>query len=156
MILLEDTRQQEGKHKNIHKYCKDNCIAIESATLLVGDYQIKGCENVAVDTKQSVLELARDLVLDEKLYWRKYRKGYENGVSLYIVIEDGSINNTNDLIFWANPRLKKARGQVISGKTLLEKVDIVRRCYGVNFIFCDKENTGELVITILRRFSGLR
>ena len=53
MILLEDTRQQEGKHKNIELYCKRHKITLVRKKLDVGDYMMPD-GNVSCDTKQDL------------------------------------------------------------------------------------------------------
>ena len=53
MILLCDTRQQKGKHKNIEQYCKRHGIALVRQKLNVGDYMIPGGK-ISCDTKQDL------------------------------------------------------------------------------------------------------
>lgn len=53
MVLLEDTRQQEGKHKNIALYCKRHGITLVRKKLDVGDYAFPG-GNISIDTKQDL------------------------------------------------------------------------------------------------------
>ena len=59
MILLSDTRQQEGKHRNIEQYCKRKGIRMVRKCLAVGDYMLSldgetPYGNVSVDTKQDL------------------------------------------------------------------------------------------------------
>lgn len=53
MILLEDTRQQEGKHRNIELYCKRHDITLMRQKLEVGDYMFPDGK-ISVDTKQDL------------------------------------------------------------------------------------------------------
>lgn len=53
MTLICDTRQQEGKHKNIEQYCRKNGIEMLIQKCDVGDYMFPGGK-VSVDTKQSM------------------------------------------------------------------------------------------------------
>lgn len=53
MILLCDTRQQEGKHKNIEQYCKRHDIEMVNMCLTVGDYMFPN-GHISVDTKQNL------------------------------------------------------------------------------------------------------
>lgn len=53
MILLCDTRQQEGKHKNIDLYCKRHQIETVRQKLEVGDYMFPD-GTISVDTKQDM------------------------------------------------------------------------------------------------------
>ena len=53
MILLCDTRQQEGKHKNIEQYCRRHKIEMVRQKLDVGDYAFPDGK-ISVDTKQDM------------------------------------------------------------------------------------------------------
>ena len=53
MILLCDTRQQKGKHKNIEQYCRKHNIEMVHKCLPVGDYMFP-CGDISVDTKQDL------------------------------------------------------------------------------------------------------
>ena len=57
MILICDSRQQEGKHKNIEQYCRRNGIEMVRQKLDVGDYAFPEDNphgKIAVDTKQDL------------------------------------------------------------------------------------------------------
>ena len=60
-MILCDTRQQAGKHLNIDKYFERIGIETERCALYVGDYAIANDQKRSVDTKQDVLELAKDI-----------------------------------------------------------------------------------------------
>jgi len=53
MILLCDTRQQIGKHKNIEQYCNRHGIEMVQKCLNVGDYMFPD-GTISVDTKQDL------------------------------------------------------------------------------------------------------
>ena len=53
MTLICDTRQQEGKHKNIEQYCRKHGIEMIRQKLDVGDYAFPNGK-ISVDTKQSM------------------------------------------------------------------------------------------------------
>ena len=61
MVLLEDTRQQSGKHDLKHKWFVANGITVNRCTLVCGDYQLAGKGDVAVDSKKDCLELVGDV-----------------------------------------------------------------------------------------------
>lgn len=54
MVLVCDTRQQKGKHRNIETYCRRNKILMTHQKLDVGDYMIKDGLPISVDTKQNL------------------------------------------------------------------------------------------------------
>ena len=61
MIILEDTRQQAGKHDLKHKWFAEHGIFVNRCTLVCGDYQIPGDGSVAVDSKKDIAELIGDI-----------------------------------------------------------------------------------------------
>lgn len=76
MIILEDTRQQAKKHGYKHEYFLANGITVRRTTLSVGDYQLAGIGNCAVDTKKDMQELIGNI------QFRAPRKSaIENGVA---------------------------------------------------------------------------
>jgi hypothetical protein len=118
----------------------------------VGDYrlatinnkgQIEYLNNRALDTKAlGVLELAKDLYQDKKSFNKKYKKCYEQGIQLYVLVEQ-EITSLNDILSWSSPHSK------ISGRMLYDMIDRVRKSYGVKFVFCRKENVAQTIINIL-------
>ena len=61
MIIVEDTRQQSGKHEAKNAYFKSNGIKVVRSKLFVGDYTRLDNQTVAIDSKQSFLELSMDI-----------------------------------------------------------------------------------------------
>jgi predicted peroxiredoxin len=118
----------------------------------VGDYrlatinnkgQIEYINNRALDTKAlGVLELAKDLYQDKKSFNKKYKKCYEQGIELYVLVEQ-EVKSLSDLLSWSSPHSK------ISGRMLYDMIDRVRKSYGVKFVFCRKENVAQTIINIL-------
>lgn len=152
MILIEDTRQQKGKHNNVHKYCDSQGIEIYPLTLTVGDYMLGEVRNGkvvpignrSVDTKSlGLIELANDLSKDEQALDKKYRKCYEQGIKLIVLIEEpfGSIQ---EIANWKNPH------GFVNGRKLLDKMHRLKMMYGIDFMFCDKKRTGETLIKLLK------
>lgn len=151
MILIEDTRQQKGKHNNVHKYCDSQGIEIYPLTLTVGDYMLGEVQNGkvvpigkrAIDTKFALIELAGDLSKDEQALDKKYRKCYEQGIKLIVLIEEpfGSIQ---EIASWKNPH------GFVNGRKLLDKMHRLKMMYGIDFMFCDKKRTGETLIKLLK------
>lgn len=152
LIMVQDAREKKSKHNNIEDYCRDHNIPIVRKMLDVGDYrlatinnkgQIEYINNRALDTKAlGVLELAKDLYQDKKSFNKKYKKCYEQGIELYVLVEQ-EIKSLNDILSWSSPHSK------ISGKMLYDMIDRVRKSYGVKFVFCRKENVAQTIINIL-------
>jgi ERCC4-type nuclease len=150
MLIIQDQREKHGHHNEISNYCKEHEIPLIRKRLEVGDYmlgEIK-CGKVvpigkrSIDTKQSLSETASDLYRDKKEFNKKYRKCYEKGIELYVLVEQ-EVKSLSDLISWSSPHSK------ISGRMLYDMIDRVRKSYGVNFVFCRKENVAQTIINIL-------
>lgn len=97
MILLEDTRQQAGKHKAKHKWFQEHGIHVNRTMLVCGDYQLPGRGDVAVDTKFSISELIGDVQIKamtkkdiEKAVNELYAKNHISGDAnrIYRIITD--------------------------------------------------------------------
>lgn len=152
LIMVQDAREKKSKHNNIEDYCREHNIPIVRKMLEVGDYrlatinnkgQIEYINNRALDTKAlGVLELASDLYRDKTEFNKKYRKCYEQGIELYVLVEQ-EITSLNDILSWSSPHSK------ISGKMLYDMIDRVRKSYGVKFVFCRKEKVAQTIINIL-------
>lgn len=150
MLIIQDQREKHGHHLAIEQYCKTHEIPLIRKRLEVGDYmlgEIK-CGKVvpigkrSIDTKQDLAELSSDLYRDKTEFNKKYRKCYEQGIELYVLVEQ-EIKSLNDILSWSSPHSK------ISGKMLYDMIDRVRKSYGVKFVFCRKENVAQTIINIL-------
>ena len=151
MLIIQDQREKHGHHNNIEEYCKQHDIPIIRKRLEVGDYMLGTIENGrakpigkrSVDVKSGALEeTAKDLYQDKVNFNRKYRKCLDNGIELYVLVEQ-EIKSLNDILSWSSPHSK------ISGKMLYDMIDRVRKSYGVKFVFCRKENVAQTIINIL-------
>ncbi len=149
MVILEDTRQQAGKHKNIESYFSRAGIQIERCCLYVGDYAIANDQSRAVDTKQDVLEIAKDIMSgDHERFRSECERANNAGIKLLILIEealpDGGLNS------WQSP--KDGRGRpltTVQGAALRKAMLTMTLKYGVRFRFCDARQTGRLIAEYL-------
>jgi hypothetical protein len=150
MLIIQDQREKRGHHLAIEQYCKTHEIPLMRKRLEVGDYMLGEIQfgkvvpigKRSIDTKQDLAELSSDLYRDKTEFNKKYRKCYENGIELYVLVEQ-EIKSLNDILSWSSPHSK------ISGKMLYDMIDRVRKSYGVKFVFCRKENVAQTIINIL-------
>ncbi|WP_368270895.1 hypothetical protein [Enterocloster lavalensis] len=61
MLILEDTRQQENKHKKKHEYFRSVGVYWNRTALYCGDYTLPSNQSVCVDTKKDIAELIGDI-----------------------------------------------------------------------------------------------
>lgn len=149
LVILEDTRQQDGKHKNIESYFSKAGITVERCCLYVGDYAIANDMSRAVDTKQDVLEIAKDVLSsDHDRFRRECERAMAAGIKLLILIEETLPDG--GLVSWKAP--KDARGRALStvkGETLRRAMLTMTVKYGVRFRFCDSRKTGRIIAEYL-------
>ena len=151
MLIIQDQREKKGHHNNIEEYCKQHDIPIIRKRLEVGDYMLGTIENGkvkpigkrAIDVKSGLLaELSSDLYRDKVAFNKKYKKCYEQGIELYVLVEQ-EIKSLTDILSWSSPHSK------VNGRMLYDMIDRVRKSYGVKFVFCRKENVAQTIINIL-------
>lgn len=150
MIILQDFREKRGHHKEIEEYCEQNDILLHRLSLDVGDYMLGKFENgryspvgtVSIDTKQDLEELASDLHRDKLEYNKKYRKCFEQGIKLIVLVQQ-PIVSLSQILKW------KSKHSNITGRYLYELMERLRLSYGIQFKFCDKKNVGKVVRDLL-------
>ena len=145
MVLYEDTRQQAGKHRNIHAYCERHGIEIIRQALNVGDYQIAGKGDISVDTKYGVPELATNCFQDHDRFRDECMRAQRCGIQLVEeLLPGGRLDKWRSPIGWNGLPMHKFRPDVLR-KVMLTMQDE----YGVKFRFCHPCSTGKQLIEYL-------
>ena len=146
MNIIEDTRQQAGKHLQKHAaWIDDN---VYRCKLPYGDYALP--PKVSVDTKANLEEIASNLCGA-----RKERERVENeeklakkfGAKLIYLIETDMVSTKTDLL---DISITLKSGQIVSGEQLMRAIDQHEHVYGSEFIFCTPEEAGDKVKELLR------
>lgn len=105
MILLEDTRNQVGKHKNVSRYCQENNIEIVRTKLVVGDYMLPLTSGISIDTKADLNEILNNIT--QKRFRNELLLSKKLGIHLIILIEHSKdITCIDDIKNWKNQRLE--------------------------------------------------
>ena len=147
MYIIEDTRQQKGKHEQKHRWWEANGYKLKRNKLLIGDYSLP--PTVAVDTKASLMEITQNLcgsMKEKKRFTTECKTAQEIGCKLVFLIETGTVKELEDL-FDRNIALKS--GQLIPGIQVARAMSVMQERYGVEFIFCPGAKAAEKVIDIL-------
>ena len=149
MIILEDTRQQEGRHKNIDAYFRQTGIKTERCKLYVGDYAIASDQSRVVDTKQDVLEIAHCIMSsDHDRFKDECVRAAEAGIRLLILTEE--VLPEGGLANWVSPKNSKGEPLTrIKGESLRRAMMTMTVKWGVRFRFCDPRQTGRLIVEYL-------
>ena len=148
MVLYEDTRQQAGKHRNIHAYCERHGIEIIRQALNVGDYQIAGKGDISVDTKMGVPELASNCFQEHDRFRDECLRAQRCGIQLIVLIEEqlpgGRLDWWRSPIGWDGLPMHR-----FNPETLRKVMLTMQEEYGVKFRFCHPASTGKQMIEYL-------
>lgn len=145
MIIIEDTRNKEGKHDNVKAYCERHGIELVRRKLNVGDYMLPDGK-VSIDTKESLSELATNLMnrADKSRFWKEVRRAKEQGIKLIVLCEHGGkVKTIKDVAGWSS------QYSPVDGKSLMNEIYRVHIAYGVEFVFCSKRSTGKRIVELL-------
>ena len=151
MVLLEDTRNQAGKHKNIETYCKQAGIEIIRTKLLVGDYMLTGPESggISVDTKYGVPELASNVFQEHERFREECEKAQRCGIQLIVLTEEVLPHGRID--HWRSPMGRDGLPRYKFDPEKLRKAMITMQDkYQVKFRFCDGRSTGKILLEYLK------
>ena len=147
MILIEDTRQQSGKHDLKHRQFEQMGVQLVRCSLPFGDYAV--IPEISVDTKRSMDEIAQNLTSDHDRFRRECERAKDAGCLLYILVEtEWDINSVDEVHLWMNPRSPLST-KAVSGDRLEKTMKTMTRRYGVRFYFCRPEESAEMIVKIL-------
>lgn len=152
MKIIEDTRQQAGKHDTKHRWWLENGDQLYRSKLPFGDYCLP--PKVAIDTKASMLEIAQNIgggSEEHKRFRAELVNAQEYGTKLYILVENTEgITRLSDVQFWRNPRSEYSPA-AITGLRLCKAMDTMQQKYGCAFLFCRPDQSAEVIKKILER-----
>lgn len=168
MILLEDTRNQTGKHDIKARWFAEHGIETRRTKLYVGDYTLPTDQSVCIDSKFSIQELVSDICGKQHERFRnECIRAQEAGIKLIVLVENvggkvgrGEIYNPTitkleDLHKWKNPRLfiffgnKQKYPSATRGVTLMKCCMTMEQKYGVKFLFTTPEKSAEKIVELL-------
>lgn len=88
-MVIVDSREKKNSH--ILKYFITHDIDYIVQKMDVADYQIQGKDNLVIDKKQNLDELARNLTnrSDHARFWKEVRRAKARGIKLIILCEHG-------------------------------------------------------------------
>lgn len=149
MVIQIDTREKARAITKIVSYFDEKQIKHISSKLYVGDYMNLENPKLIVDRKQNLLELANNVCQDRKRYVSEIKKACEAGIKLIFLVEHSrNIKTLEDVQKWINPRLKNSP-MAVSGERLHKILSVFQNTYGVEYRFCQKDETGKRIIELL-------
>ena len=148
MVIVEDSRNQVGKHKNINAYLESVGLRVIRSKLIVGDYVIANRQDTSVDTKQDMVEVSQDIFQDHKRFRRECVLAKDCEIRLVVLIEDNTVSNYEELLQWVNPQPNRS-ALTPNGERCFKVMKAMEYSYGVEFQFCKKKDTGKRILQIL-------
>ena len=164
MQIQIDTREKPKAIELIMKEFEEHCIKTFRSKLYVGDYQSLDNPRLVVDRKQNLQELCGNVCQQHERFKAELIRAKEQGIKIIILCEHGEgIQSIEDVYFWKNPRKHRVIWRTVNGKRvktvlsekaadgckLYKSVCTIRDRYGVDFVFCEKEESGKKIIEIL-------
>ena len=164
-MLLEDSRQQAGKHKHIEQWMVAHGVefAPRATALPFGDYMVEG-SNISIDTKKDMQEVAGNIGRDHARFVRECERARAEGYRLVILVEEHpEYNDRHRLYTWKNgvcrrcrrcdpltsPKCKRYRSKPMCGQTAARIIQKIESNHGVRFEFCRKRDTARRICEIL-------
>ena len=110
----------------------------------IADYCVIGKENLVIDRKRNLQEVAQNLCSNDKSrFWREVRLAYQNHVRMIVLVEQSGINDLRDVRNW------QSKYQRLSGARLQEEMYRIAMAYGIEWKFCHKNSTGKVICELL-------
>ena len=150
MYLIEDSRQQKGKHETKHKEFADMGVNLLTNVLPYGDYAYP--PRVSVDTKRNMSEIAQNIggaASEHQRFKNECIKARDCGAQLIILVENtDGITTVDEVHTWINPDLVY-RPKAITGARLEKAMKTMSERYGVRFEFCTPEQSAKRIMELL-------
>lgn len=148
LIIKMDTREKLHKKKLLLDYFKKHNIEVERIKLNVGDYCIKGKEDVVIDLKRNITELATNMFCDKERFEKECIRAKNNNILLIFLIEENF--DKEKLLKWrAKEQIDGKRFLNVYGWQVYNEMKRYAQLFGVKFRFCHKLSTGRKVIELL-------
>lgn len=157
MVIIQDTREKEGKKDHILKAFEELGVSVIRKKLNYGDYMLFGKEYISVDIKQDVMEIVNNYTIQHKRFQTECEEAQKHGIKLIFLIEE-PLNSIYSLKYWkcrkyrwtvVNGKKKREPYTKMSGETLMKGLLTMQRRYGCEFRFCKKEDSGFQILKIL-------
>ena len=151
MIIIEDTRQQAGKHNIKHKRFEEIGVELIRSKIAFGDYCLPPA--VSIDTKENMDEIANNICGQaHKRFINECKAAQAAGCQLIILVENQlGIEDLSQVHTWQNPRVIYSPN-CVQGDRLQRAMETISSRYGVRFEFCHPSESADKIIEILGEY----
>lgn len=164
MTIQIDSREHKKELERIKKQFDKCGIKYFISKLYVADYMSLDNPRLVIDRKKDLQEICGNVCQQHERFKAELLRAKEQGIKLVILCEHGAdIKSLEDVYFWQNPRKYQIRWKTVNGKRVKDVISAkavdgnqlykslctIRDRYNVDFVFCQKEETGQKIIEIL-------
>lgn len=164
MQVQVDTREHAKEWERIKGQFDTLGVQYFRSKMYVGDYQSLDNPRLVIDRKKDLQEICGNVCQQHERFKAELLRAKEQGIKLIILCEHGAdIKSLEDVYFWQNPRKYQIRWKTVNGKRVKDVISAkavegnqlykslctIRDRYNVDFVFCQKEETGKKIIEIL-------
>lgn len=164
MQVQVDTREHAKEWERIKGQFDALGVQYFRSKMYVGDYQSLDNPRLVIDRKKDLQEICGNVCQQHERFKAELLLAKEQGIKLVILCEHGAdIKSLEDVFFWQNPRKYQIRWKTVNGKRVKDVISAkavdgnqlykslctIRDRYNVDFVFCQKEETGQKIIEIL-------
>lgn len=146
MVIIEDTRQQAGKHKKKHEWWQANGDELLRCKLPFGDYAFP--PKIAVDTKANLTEIATNMCgsfKEQRRFKDECVRAQESGCMLVFLVEC-NLKSRDDLY---EINIMLGNGREIKGDQLAIAMSTMENRYGCKFEFAKPSKAAQRINEIL-------
>lgn len=156
LTIIEDTRQQAGKHELKHEKWAAHGDTIHRCALPCGDYALPS--PIHIDTKANMQEIAQNIggtAKEHARFRRELTLAQNIGTKMYVLVENtDGIRCLADVARWQNPRLSD-NPKAITGERLARAMATMQERYGVTFLFCGPEQSAGYIHALIEPYAKL-
>lgn len=147
MIIIEDTRNKIGKHERLNNDLRKSGHTVIRNKLIAGDYARADSQKVLIDTKQDWVEVAGNICGSQHARFRRECElAQQCRLQLIILVEEDCEPEE-----WIVPRRKSGKPITqVKPQIMAKAIKTMKQKYGVDFIHCDKKQTANKIIELLK------
>lgn len=169
MTIQIDSREHKSEYDRIVKQFDALKVEHFRSKLYVGDYMNLDNPRLIIDRKKDLGELVGNATQQHERFKAELIRARDAGIKMIILVEHGEgIEKFEDVYFWKNPRKHRIfwktvdgrrvktviSAKAVDGDQLYKSLCTMRDRYGVDFVFCDKQETGRKIVEILSDDGG--
>ena len=144
MIIQIDTREKSRAIKGIVAEFERQKIEHVSSKMFVGDYCLLEKPLLIIDRKQNLSELAQNATVGHERFKKELQRLDKINGKMYILVQQ-PFQRLEDIIMQELPYSK------YPCDCLYKVLHSWRAKHNIEYVFCDKRNTGKKIIELLKR-----